>query len=51
VIKCFVALEERISLGGSSVNGMLSLKLGTVAEYKIHIRFIFLRIESRDKFT
>ena len=47
MIKRFVTLEGRISLGGSSVNGVLSLKLSTVTEHKIHIRFILLRIESR----
>jgi hypothetical protein len=51
VTKCFVTLEGRISLGGTRVNGVLSLKLSTVTEYKFHIRFILLRTESRDKFT
>ena len=51
VIKCFVTLEGRIPLGFSSVHGMLSLKLSKVTEYKIHIRFILLRTESREKFT
>jgi hypothetical protein len=44
LIKCFVTLAGRISSVGSRVNGVLILKLSTVTEYKIHIRFILLRI-------